>query len=72
MVWGGGKGFRRVGGANLVVLDQTLVVEVDVDLSSSAEEDGGGRSPYKPPNIVTTLLVCDCVKESVGNWEIRA
>lgn len=54
MVWGGGKGFRRVGGANLLVLDQTLVVAVDVGLSSSAEEEvGGGRSPYKPPNMAT-------------------
>lgn len=43
---------RRVGGANLVVLDHTLVVEVVEDLSSSVEDDGGGRSPYKPPNIV--------------------
>lgn len=50
-VCGGGKGLRRVGGANLVALDHTLEVEVVVDLSSSGAEDGGGRSPYKPPNI---------------------
>lgn len=41
-----------MGGANLVALDHTLEVEVVVDLSSSVADDGGGRSPYKPPNIV--------------------
>lgn len=49
-VWGGVKiveGLRRVAGAILVLLDQTLVV----GLSSSAEE-GGGRSPYNPPSIL--------------------
>lgn len=48
-VWGGEKreaGLRRVAGAILVLVDQTLVV----GFSSSAEE-GGGRSPYSPPSI---------------------
>lgn len=50
MVCGGAKideGFRRVGGAILALLDQTVVV-VLVGLSSS---EGGGRSPYSPPSI---------------------
>ena len=49
-VWGGAKreaGLRSVAGAILVLEDQTLGVGL---LSSSAEE-GGGRSPYRPPNI---------------------
>ncbi|KAL2494411.1 Uncharacterized protein Fot_38168 [Forsythia ovata] len=54
MVWGGGKGLRRVGGAILALLDHTLVVDVVVELSSVVE-DGGGRSPYKPPSIVCKL-----------------
>lgn len=51
MVWGGGKGFRTVGGAIFALLDHTLVVAVVAELSSVVE-DGGGRSPYKPPSIV--------------------
>lgn len=50
MVCGGAEteeGFRRVGGAILALLDQT--VELVVGLSSS---EGGGRSPYKPPSIL--------------------
>lgn len=35
----------------MALLDQTLVVDVAVELSS-AVEDGGGRSPYNPPSIV--------------------
>lgn len=45
-------GFRRVGGAILAVVDQTLEVVV-VGLSSS---EGGGRSPYNPPSISTCGL----------------
>jgi len=49
-VWGGAKsdaGLRSVAGAILVLEDHTLGVGL---LSSSADE-GGGRSPYNPPNI---------------------
>lgn len=55
MVCGGAKideGLRRVGGAILAAVDQTLAVVV-VGLSSS---EGGGRSPYNPPNISTRGL----------------
>lgn len=47
---GGAKvagGLRRVGGAILAALDQPAAE----GLSSSAEDDGGGRSPYNPPSI---------------------
>lgn len=64
MVWGGANGLRSVGGANFVVLDHTLVV-VAADLSSSAEDDGGGRSPYKPPSIITALRL---VNDFSTNW----
>lgn len=47
-------GFRRVGGAILALLDQTT--GLPPDLSSSDEDDGGGRSPYKPPNIFNSLF----------------
>uniref|UniRef100_A0A2P2PNI0 Uncharacterized protein n=1 Tax=Rhizophora mucronata TaxID=61149 RepID=A0A2P2PNI0_RHIMU len=43
-------GLRRFGGAISVLLDHA-VEALAVDFSSSAE-DGGGRSPYKPPNIL--------------------
>lgn len=48
------EGLRRVGGAILTVEDQTLEVGFDCFLSSSVvvDDDGGGRSPYNPPNIV--------------------
>lgn len=37
--------------------DQTLEVGLfDCFLSSSVVEDGGGRSPYNPPNIVCLRL----------------
>lgn len=42
-------GLRSVGGAILVLLDQTEEEEeFPVGLSSS---DGGGRSPYNPPSM---------------------
>lgn len=46
-------GLRSVGGAIRVVVDQT-VEEVVVGFSSSVE-DGGGRSPYNPPNIFVLI-----------------
>lgn len=53
----GVMGLRRVGGAILTLVDQTLLfclgVLVLVLLSSEVEDDeGGGRSPYNPPNIL--------------------
>jgi hypothetical protein len=42
---------RRVGGAILVALDHMEAVEALT--SSPADEDGGGRSPYSPPSILS-------------------
>lgn len=39
-------GLRSVGGAIFALLDHALAA------FSSSDDDGGGRSPYKPPNIV--------------------
>ena len=44
-------GLRRVGGAIFALLDHTTVVDGLPDFSSSVVDDGGGRSPYKPPSI---------------------
>lgn len=58
------EGLRRVAGAILVLLDQTLVV----GLSSSAEE-GGGRSPYNPPSI---SKLGTKIKDSGNNKTLRS
>lgn len=41
-------GLRSVGGAIFALLDHTTALPA----FSSSDDDGGGRSPYKPPNIV--------------------
>lgn len=41
------RGLAEGGGAILAALDQPAAE----GLSSSAEDDGGGRSPYNPPSI---------------------
>ncbi|MFS7905448.1 hypothetical protein Hanom_Chr01g00047821 [Helianthus anomalus] len=59
------EGLRRVGGAILTELDQTLDDEeeeeerlgvLEWESSSVDVDEGGGRSPYNPPSIV--LLLC--------------
>lgn len=56
IVWGVAntdEGLRRVGGAILTLLDQTL--EVGFEGFSSSVEEGGGKSPYNPPSIVNSI-----------------
>lgn len=68
IVCGGAKtdaGFRRVCGAILVLLDHTVVL---LGFSSSAE-DGGGRSPYNPPSILTSTDFLFCSYRALKTLE---
>ena len=58
-------GFRSVGGAIFALLDHTTALP---DFSSS-DDDGGGRSPYKPPNIILYLYLPFAF---LGFWEFES